>query len=64
VLEAKLSHDLAYYRFFDAVAELAEKAGSLARLIGDLRELPRDATPATTDKHLRALAARYAVPAK
>ncbi len=29
VLEAKLSHDLAYYRYFDSIASLAELAPSL-----------------------------------
>lgn len=58
-LEAKLSHDLAYYRYFDRVADLAEKAPSLKVLIGDLKGLPRDATPAVADKFLRNLNSRY-----
>ena len=41
VLEAKLSHDLAYYRYFDAIAALAEKAPGLRTLIEDLKTLPR-----------------------
>jgi len=43
VLEAKLSHDLAYYRYFDTIIGLAEKAPSLQRLIEDLKKMPRDA---------------------
>jgi len=58
-LEAKLSHDLAYYRYFDLVAELAEKAPSLKVLVADLKALPRDATPAVADRFLRNLNARY-----
>lgn len=59
VVEAKLSHDLAYYRYFDRIAELAEKAPSLPTLIDDLQKLPRDATPAAMDKLLSDLHARY-----
>jgi hypothetical protein len=58
-VEAKLSHDLAYYRFYDQVAELAEKAPSLGRLIADLQRLPKDATPVTTGRFLRGLLANY-----
>jgi hypothetical protein len=59
VVEAKLSHDLAYYRYFDRIAEVAEKAPSLRTLIEDLKKLPRDASPATTDKFLSDLFAGY-----
>jgi len=59
VVEAKLSHDLAYYRYFDRIAELAEKAPSLPTLIDDLKKLPRDATPAAMDKLLSDLHSRY-----
>jgi hypothetical protein len=58
-LEAKLSHDLAYFRYFEAIAGLAEGAASLNILIEDLKRLPRDATTVTTEKLLRALDSKY-----
>ena len=59
VLEAKLSHDLAYYRYFDTILTLAELAPSLKALIADLRSIPADATHAIVDKHLRSLRTKY-----
>jgi hypothetical protein len=59
VLEAKLSHDVAYYRYFDDIAALAEKAPSLETLIEDLKKLRQDATPAATEKYLRDLDSKY-----
>jgi hypothetical protein len=59
VLEAKLSHDVAYYRYFDDIAALAEKAPSLETLIEDLKKLRQDATPAVTEKYLRDLDSKY-----
>jgi hypothetical protein len=58
-LEAKLSHDLAYYRYFDIVAGLAEKAPSLKTLIEDLKRLPREATPTVADGFLQKLNIKY-----
>jgi len=58
-LEAKLSHDLAYYRYFNSVADLAEKAASLKTLIEDLKGLPREVTPAIADEFLQNLSAKY-----
>jgi len=58
-LEAKLSHDLAYYRYFDLVADLAEKAPSLKALIEDLKRLPREVTPVVADKFLQNLNSKY-----
>lgn len=63
-LEAKLSHDLAYYRYYDRIAELAEKAPSLTVLIGDLKTLPGDAGLAATEPFLRSLSSRYVTAAK
>lgn len=59
VLEAKLSHDLAYFRYFDAVAALAEKQVALKTLIVELKTLPRDATPEITDRFLGTLETKY-----
>jgi hypothetical protein len=59
VLEAKLSHDLAYYRYFDRIAEVAERAPSLSRLIEDFKQLSKGATPATMEKFLSDLHATY-----
>lgn len=59
VLEAKLSHDLAYYRYFDAIAVLAEKAPNLRTLIEDLKKLPKDTTHAVLERYLSELDSRY-----
>jgi hypothetical protein len=61
-LEAKLSHDLAYYRFFDAIAALAEKTPSLKILIEELKRLPHDATVDELEKYLWSLNRKYLVP--
>jgi len=59
VLEAKLSHDLAYYPNSDRIALLAEQAPDLKTLIHDLKGLPPDATLQTTEKYLAELSFRY-----
>jgi len=59
VLEAKLSHDLAYFRYFEAIVTLAEKPLALDVLIAELKKLPRDATPEITDRFLGALESKY-----
>lgn len=58
-LEAKVSHDLAYYRHFDTVAALAELAPSLGALIGDLKQIPVNSTHSMIDEFLRALQTKY-----
>jgi hypothetical protein len=58
-LEAKLSHDLAYFRYFNAIANLAETPMGLRALISALKKLPRDSTPASGDAFLRGLSAKY-----
>ncbi len=55
VLEAKLSHDLAYYRFYDAIVALAGSAPNLAALIDELKHLPESSTVATTAIYLQRL---------
>jgi hypothetical protein len=59
VLEAKLSHDFAYFRYFDAIVTLAERPLALDVLIADLKKLPRDATLEATDRFLGALELQY-----
>jgi hypothetical protein len=58
-LEAKVSHDLAYYRYYDSIAALAELAPSLSALIGDLKGIPVTATHALVDDFLRNLQNKY-----
>jgi hypothetical protein len=64
VLEAKLSHDLAYYRFFDRIAGLSELAPDLKTLIDDLKKLPSDATPELIEKFLQSLNSQFSVGSK
>jgi hypothetical protein len=59
VLEAKLSHDLAYFRYFDAIVTLVEKPVALKVLIAELKKLPRDSTPESADKFLQNLSTKY-----
>jgi hypothetical protein len=58
-LEAKLSHDLAYYRYFDAIGRLAEIAPDLRTLIADLKTIAANATVAGAEAFLRVLENRY-----
>ena len=58
-LEAKLSHDLAYYRYFDTIAALAELAPDLKTLIADLKAIPSKSDHAAVEELLRKLKARY-----
>src|SRR6266576_4860802 len=64
VLEAKLSHDLAYYRFFDQIAALAELAPNLKLLIDDLKTLPPEATADRAERFLRDLNSKYSLAAR
>lgn len=64
VLEAKLSHDAAYLRNFLRITDLAERAGSLAPLLEDLKKLPKDATVETVEARLRELDLRYSSAAR
>lgn len=54
-LEAKLSHDLAYYRYFDRVVSLYERTKDLRRLITDLKRIPKSATFSEVESFLRDL---------
>lgn len=64
VIEAKLSHDLAYFRFYDQVAAIAEKAPSLSQLIVDLKQMQPDGTIAATYRFLRDLNVKYSAAGK
>ena len=64
VLEAKLSHDLAYYRYFDQIAALSETVGNLGTLIADLKKLPRDTSQDGLQAYLQRLKAQYSQSAK
>jgi hypothetical protein len=64
VLEAKLSHDMAYYRYFDAIAALAGKAPDLRTLIEDLKKLPKDTTHTLLEQYLIELNSKYTIAAK
>ena len=59
VLEAKLSHDLAYFRYFDAIVALSEKAPDLKALITDLKRLPRATGAAGLEAYLAELNRNY-----
>lgn len=58
-LEAKLSHDLAYYRYFDRIAGLAALAPDLKTLVQDLKVIPADATHTVAEEVLRRLEIKY-----
>ncbi len=62
VIEAKLSHDLVYYRYFDRIVALYERTGDLKALIGDLRRAPKDADAVAA--YLQSLERREAVAAR
>lgn len=59
VLEAKLSHDLAYYRYFDQIAALAKQASDLRTLIDDLKKIPLGTSPDGVQAYLQQLKTRY-----
>jgi hypothetical protein len=62
VIEAKLSHDLAYYRYFDRIAAIYERTGDLKALVGDLRKAPRESEALTA--YLHSLEGRDALAAR
>lgn len=64
VLEAKLSHDLAYFRYFDAIIALSEKASDLRTLIADLKGFSRDGGPLGLENYLGELNRKYTAPAR
>jgi hypothetical protein len=64
VLEAKLSHDLAYYRYFDQIAALSEKVADLRTLIDDFKKLPHDTSQDGMQAYLQQLKTHYSQSAK
>jgi hypothetical protein len=64
VLEAKLSHDLAYYRYFDQIAALSEKVADLRMLIDDFKKLPHDTSQDGMQGYLQQLKTQYSQSAK
>ena len=59
VLEAKLSHDLAYYRYFDQIAALSEKVAELRILIADFKKLSHGTSQDGMQTYLEQLKTRY-----
>ena len=55
VLEAKLSHDLAYYRYFDLIARFSERAADLKQVIGRLKRFPHDLSMEAGEAYIRQL---------
>jgi hypothetical protein len=64
VLEAKLSHDLAYYRYFDQITALSEKVADLGMLIDDFKKLPHDTSQDGMQAYLQRLKTQYSQSAK
>jgi hypothetical protein len=51
-MEAKVSHDLAYYRHFERILSLHSATGDLKTLIGELKNIPRDTDMEGLEKYL------------
>jgi len=54
-LEAKISHDLAYYKYYDRIVSLYENRGELRTLIRDLKKVRQGMTGETLEKFLAEL---------
>jgi hypothetical protein len=61
VLEAKLSHDLAYYGYFETIVSLAEKAGDLRMLINDFKKLSTEGRHEGLENYINHLHRRYSL---
>ena len=59
VLEAKLSHDLAYYRYFDRVVSLYERLKDLKLLVQELKKIPPESDWKTVTEYFDKLDERY-----
>lgn len=55
VIEAKLSHDLAYYRHYDRIVGLYERNGDLRGLVRDLRRISKEMLPHEVTAYLVSL---------
>lgn len=58
--EAKIMHDLAYYKYFDRVVALYEKSGNLKKLIEDIKNAPAETS--VLEKYLDDLDKKYSAP--
>ncbi len=58
-LEAKISHDLAYYKYFARIASLDRRMGDLKMLIQALKIIPRSMDMEEVEKYMRELEGRY-----
>jgi hypothetical protein len=58
-LEAKLSHDLAYYRYFDTIVGLSERAPDLRTLIEDFKNFSPGTTIGALETYFRELNSKY-----
>ena len=58
-LEAKISHDLAYYKYFDRIVSLDRRMGDLKTLIQALKIIPRSMDMEEVEKYVRELEKRY-----
>jgi hypothetical protein len=59
VLEAKLSHDLAYYRYFDRVVSLYERMKDLKLLVEELKKIPPDSDWKAVSEYFNSLDEKY-----
>ena len=59
VLEAKLSHDLAYYRYFDRVVALYERIKDLKLLVQELKKIPPESDWKAVTDYFNKLDERY-----
>jgi hypothetical protein len=58
-LEAKLSHDLAYYRYYERLVSLYESMRDLRLLVQELKKIPREADARFVGEYLDGLAKKY-----
>jgi hypothetical protein len=59
VLEAKISHDLAYYRYYERIVALYESRKDVRGLIADLKQINKSVDADGVETFLRDLEAKY-----